>query len=1024
MAEGKLHEHDFNAALAEAMKRMHADDRVIFSHERVGVLRPVSGGGSRRVDVLVRAKNLLPVAVEVEYDRPGAKPDRDAEARLGLEFVGDGRVISSAISVLAPPLAEQWTDHEDAVSRLVGGAQLQYAVLSRSDDAADPLRWPRAGWLIGTAQSLAELAVMVSVPPGQLEVVAADAADKMRGIAEDLAADLSDDAKLRLAAAMGRPSGSDSLNVVGVVWLNAFLFQDRIAQAHPDVPKRLEAAPDYNPIPPLVRQAWEAIRAIDYRSVFDPATAALGIVERDVGTALTADLLGRAALIAGRVESGVLGVFDIGGELFQRLISDRSEAASYYTRPEVAEFLAHITVNDSVRLPRSARAVALGESDHLGEVFRIADFACGTGTLLRAAYRRVRALARAAGAQPEGLAALHTHLMEEGFCGVDISPIAAHLTASSLSNIEPAADYRHTNIGVAQACGPTGATGSVEYLETDYLADLFGYEASSTGSAPRSDAEADARGLYAPKERFDIVMMNPPYSRSRGGQALFDIAGATEAERKRAQKRAQALVRDTPADLKAGLAAVFCELARRKLSPGGRVGMVLPITAAASPAWSPIRAMFETHFDDLLLVAFPGATRGGDKTLSADTAMGEMIIAGTRRSEPHADLSEADIMTVALDEPFGTIAVAAETGRSVDAALRGREEQREGNVTVGTAVSGRWTMLPASGGGPWAAVGAASFGAVAVAERLTRRGEFMPLDAHEPVCRVAMTTIGELFELGPTHHRIGHVAGNEPIGAFELWPIADDQVRPDTSLWASDAEAQTTLTVDPTHYGHVVGPRFSDARERALVQLQRKLSRTSGGKPSDAAIEEAQAEAEAAERSRSQSALDEMRRCRSTLFYQRGIFWPSQVALAAVTDKPVMGGRAWCALLHDDPVVRFGFAIWANSTLGMVVHWSRAQRQQHGRSSTQLEGIRQMPCPDFSDATTYGAARELLGAESEFLRTTLMPARDAYRDPARAAVDDAASRLLGIPDAESLRDLARNWCCEPSVHDGTPPVFE
>ncbi|MCY3586868.1 MAG: hypothetical protein OXG76_14360 [Acidimicrobiaceae bacterium] len=37
-----------------------------------------------------------------------------------------------------------------------------------------------------------------------------------------------------------------------------------------------------------------------------------------------------------------------------------------------------------------------------------------------------------------------------------------------------------------------------------------------------------------------------------------------------------------------------------------------------------------------------------------------------------------------------------------------------------------------------------------------------------------------------------------------------------------------------------------------------------------------------------------------------------------------------------------------HSTLGMVVHWSRAQRQQHGRSSAQLEGIRQMPCPDLN----------------------------------------------------------------------------
>ena len=573
-------------------------------------------------------------------------------------------------------------------------------------------------------------------------------------------------------------------------------------------------------------------------------------------------------------------------------------------------------------------------------------------------------------------------------------------------------------------CGPKGATGSVEYLETDYLADLFGYEASTTGSAPRDGAEADAQGLYAPKERFDIVMMNPPYSRSRGGQALFDIAGATEAERKRAQKRAKALVQDTPANLTAGLAAVFCELARRKLSPGGRAGMVLPITAAASPAWSGIRAMFETHFENLLLVAFPGATRGGDKTLSADTAMGEMIVVGTKRSEPRSELAAADIMTVALDEPFGSIAVAAETGRSVNAALRGREEQREGNITVGSAVTGRWTVLPAADGGPWAAVGAASFGAVSVAERLTRRGEFTPLDAHEPVCRVAMTTIGELFDLGPSHDRIGHPAGGDGRGAFELWPITDDQIRPDTSLWASDAQAQTALTVDATHYGLVVGPRLSEARDKAPAQLERKLSRTNGGKPSESAIATAKTEAEAVERTRSQDALAEMRRCRSTLFYQRGIFWPSQVALAAVTDKPIMGGRAWCALLHDDPVIRFGFAIWANSTLGMVVHWSRAQRQQHGRSSTQLEGIRQMPCPDFNEVATYARACELLENESELLRTTLMPARDAYRDPVRAALDDAAARLLGIPDAESLRDLAHNWCCEPSVHDGTPPVFD
>lgn len=1024
MTDGRLHEHDFNNALADAMMHLHSDSRIDFRHERVGLLKPVVDGGSARVDVLVSAEGLLPVAVEVEYDRTGSDPDKDAKSKLGRELKRDGRVIESAVSVLAPEGAEDWEGHESIVSRLVDGAQLRYAALHRPEDDAEPDRWPRDGWLVGTAQSLAELAVMISVPRGQIEAVASDAADKMRGIADDLDDHLGDDAKLRLAVAMGRPSGADSLNVVGVVWLNAFLFQDRIADVHAGVPKRAATVLDHHPVPALVGGAWKAIRDIDYRSVYDPASTALEIVESDAGTVLAASLLGRVGIVADRVQSGVLGLFDIGGELFQRLISDRSQAASYYTRPEVAEFLAHLTIPEGMQLPDSARSVVREEPDASDETFRVADLACGTGTLMRAAYRRVRALAQADGATPDGMTALHTHMMEEGFCGVDISPIAAHLTASGLSNIEPAADYSRTNIGVAQVCGPNGYTGSVEYLAAEELVDLFGYVASSTGTAQQQPGDqANLRGLYAPDGGFDIVMMNPPYSRSRGGQALFDIAGATDEQRNDAQKRARRLVRPTPANLKAGLTSVFCVLARQKLGAAGRVGVVLPSTAAASPEWSEVRAMFEEHFDDLLLVAFPGATRGGDKTLSADTAMGEMMVVATKRSAARNASDRADLVTVALDEPFGSIAMAAETGRAIDDLVRNREEQQEGVVTIGSDTVGRWATFAHANGGPWAAVAAASLGPVRLAERLTRQGEFVPLDKHDAECSIPFTTIGELFEVGPSHDRIGHPASGDGRGEFKFWPITNALTYPDTSLWASDAQAQTALTVSATHYGTAVGPRLGQVRQKAVERLQRKRKKSPQGKPSKAELDAAVAEAEDAERDRAAKAVAEMRRCRSTLFYQRGMFWPSQAALAAVTDKPIMGGRAWCALLHDDPVVRFGFAVWANSTLGMVVHWSRAQRQQHGRSSTQLKAIGRMPCPDFGDKDLHARAAALLKSDPALLTAQMMPARDAYRDPARAALDAAAAQMLGIPDADALRDLANDWCCEPSVHDGTPPVF-
>ena len=65
---------------------------------------------------------------------------------------------------------------------------------------------------------------------------------------------------------------------------------------------------------------------------------------------------------------------------------------------------------------------------------RIADFACGTGTLLSSAYQRIGQLHELDGGDVE---ALHPQLMANTFVGCDVLPSAAHLTASMLSGIIP-----------------------------------------------------------------------------------------------------------------------------------------------------------------------------------------------------------------------------------------------------------------------------------------------------------------------------------------------------------------------------------------------------------------------------------------------------------------------------------------------------------------------------------------------------------------------------------------------------------
>ena len=84
---------------------------------------------------------------------------------------------------------------------------------------------------------------------------------------------------------------------------------------------------------------------------------------------------------------------------------------------------------------------------------RIADLACGTGTLLNAAYQSVRARHRRAAGDDQHI---HAGMMEGALIAADIMPAATHLTASILSGAHPTVPFGGTRIvadGVEQTAG-------------------------------------------------------------------------------------------------------------------------------------------------------------------------------------------------------------------------------------------------------------------------------------------------------------------------------------------------------------------------------------------------------------------------------------------------------------------------------------------------------------------------------------------------------------------------------------------
>ena len=516
--------------------------------------------------------------------------------------------------------------------------------------------------------------------------------------------------------------------------------------------------------------------------------------------------------------------------------------------------------------------------------------------------------------------------------------------------------------------GPRNAIGSLDYFEESELGDLFDAVAGqSSGDGTSSDSTTNAY-VSIPDESIDWILMNPPYSRTRKKQPVFDI-GLPEVERKACQDKWERTVKNEPVTKIAGMAASFLALARKKVKPSGRIGFVLPVTAAFAESWKKTRRMIEHEFTDIIAIAVVSGAALGKNALSADTEMGEMILVATRRMETG---EHSPIKCVTLHGPVTRPGEAGEMARAIShAAGRARGPRSNRPIKVGDDEVGLLNVHDAGGeGAPWGPLGATHADLAIAAERIVGgRIEFLGKSME---LAVGMTTVKELLRVGPTHHLIGHEQGNQPMGAFELSDVTGsaDAVGTDRSLWEADAAAQCRLVVLPTHKG---------------VPIDDDKCR-------------------------------KMRAKRSKLFYARGMQWTSQSSLAAMTKHNAMGGRAWLGLDHDDPRVCKAFALWANSTLGLMVHWTQGQRTQVGRSSTQVRAIQQMPCPkldEIGDGMRDFAATEL----DRLAYRRMRPACQAHADEVRWEIDSAAVKMLGLPEdaIEVIAEMRLLWCREPSV---------
>lgn len=905
-----------------------------------------------KIDVLVEDPGGQPVAIETKFAAPGvaAALREQVEGRMGLTADQTGSIIEAGISVVYP---------DGTTSSSLEDARLSYAVHQQGESEAT--RWPAGEeWLEGSLNDLADAVETATLSERRIREGQERLSDGVRDASSRLPIE---DAAFDHVLHQGR--GDQTTRMAVAIVVNAFVFHYAI-EGQDGIPSVDAGSAKGGFQKGRVVSAWDMILAVNYWPVFSIAKA---IIEA-TPTRRANPLLNAANNIAVElVEVGATTFHDLAARMFQTLIADRKFLATFYTLPESAALLAELAVSRlTVDWSDEAAVAAL----------KVADFACGTGTLLSAVQRVMYRRLRRAGKDDR---LFHQTFMEHVLLGTDIMPSAAHLTASMLSSAHPGSRYGRSLIRVmpygidealskeAKRDADTPYIGALDLRGEEFGRGIFaeqkwgrgigaqvqigGSGLTATGADAREGREL-GRDFPVEHRSFDLVIMNPPFTRPTNHEAGLDVpvpsfAGFGKSEDE--QHAMSAKLRTTDKLFghgNAGLSSEFMDLAHDKLKPGGVLALVLPFSFVAGQAWAKARKGLESWYDDVQVVSI-ATTGNAARAFSADTGMAECLVLAKRRKQERESWSFLHVDYSNLARRPGTLIEAHDTARSIQRAV--------GRMEGTLADSGAAGILDAD-------VGVAMIGLRAGTLDLPRVGRRY---------RVPMTAMGELAERGLVHRDINGAGGR---GAFDIRKEKGRGVATYPALWAHDADKERSLIVEPDSRGEV----RAGLQDRAKVTWQATSSR----------------------------------------LHQNLDFQVNSQSLAmCFTEAPCIGGRAWPNLRPRDEAHELPLLLWSNTTLGLMLHWWSGTRQQMGRSNLTVTAI-----PDLPTLNVKALDRRQLRAFAKlfdnFRTREFLPANEAYRDDARKELDAGVLRILNLRDDDfDAFDLLRlKWCSEPSVHGG------
>jgi hypothetical protein len=764
---------------------------------------------------------------------------------------------------------------------------------------------------------------------------------------------------------------------------NAFVFQESLAGKIPDVLSLEELRGSKTGLTKSsILAEWRKILEVNYWPIFEIARRVLEVIPVQESK----PLIERMAETANKLlENHLMRSHDLTGAVFQRMIVDRKFLAAYYTTPASAALLIGLAL-----VPELTPTLKPWTNPDDVKSLRIADFACGTGTLLTTAYSRMGQLHELAGGDSE---VIHSEMMANALIGCDVLPAAAHLTASMLSGAHPTITYDRSSIlTVAYGKMPNDsiALGSIDLLDDQKQIDILDMTAKVVTGMGEKEMETWSS---LPHASFDLVVMNPPFVRPTGHEGkkigvpvpMFAAFSNSDEEQYMMSKAMKKLTKGTSYHGNAGEASAFLVIADRKLKPGGMLALVMPLSLMPGDAWEASRELLAKSYSGLVLASIAG--RGSeDMSFSADTGMGECLVVGRKSDEG----SKRATFVVLKERPASTL-VGSSLATQIHRLIAGKKLRRLEDGPVGGTplyfgdeIVGQAMDAPLPSSGDWNLARIADLSLAQAAHEVISGCVWLPAMNKSEATTIPITTVAAIGSVGPYHADINADNANGGIrGPFNILDVKTDSAPTYPVLWSHDAERETTLSFDGEKEAQQ--KLSSDKDEIEVIDLKSAAVWASA----------------------------------SHCHFNQNFQFNSQPTAMQFTPRKTIGGRAWTSISLASEDQEKALVVWGNTSIGLLLHWWQANKQQSGRGNVTpnvLQGFILNVA-----ALKPKQLEKAVKIFDEMRHKSMLPIHETDKDPVRKELDERFGReVLGLPQSVlapggALDVLRMKMAQEPSI---------